>query len=90
VATQDAANLYGFDDAPREASGRSDDAPHPSRLDPDHPRRNEIIDAHHAAIVRGDPGYADPETGLTVLTAAFLRDRGECCGTGCRHCPYLP
>lgn len=46
--------------------------------------------AHHAALVRGDPGYADPETGLTVLTAAFLRGRAECCDTGCRHCPYLP
>jgi hypothetical protein len=36
----------------------------------------------------GSPGYVDPATGLYVLTAAMLRDRGECCGSGCRHCPY--
>ena len=28
------------------------------------------------------------ENGLMVLTAAFLRKRGYCCGNGCRHCPY--
>ena len=30
------------------------------------------------------------ENGLMVLTAKFLRDRGYCCGNGCRHCPYPP
>jgi hypothetical protein len=28
------------------------------------------------------------ENGLMVLTEAFLRQRGTCCGNGCRHCPY--
>jgi hypothetical protein len=28
------------------------------------------------------------EKGLMVLTAEFLRKRGYCCGSGCRHCPY--
>ncbi len=28
------------------------------------------------------------EKGLMVLTEKFLRDRGYCCGNGCRHCPY--
>jgi hypothetical protein len=28
------------------------------------------------------------EDGLMVLTAHFLRKRGYCCGSGCRHCPY--
>ena len=28
------------------------------------------------------------ENGLMVLTAKFLKDRGYCCGSGCRHCPY--
>ncbi|HEX7828214.1 MAG TPA: DUF5522 domain-containing protein, partial [Thermoanaerobaculia bacterium] len=23
-----------------------------------------------------------------VFTAKFLRDRGYCCESGCRHCPY--
>jgi hypothetical protein len=43
---------------------------------------------HDAAVAAGDPGYLDPETGLFVLTAAYLAARGECCGSGCRHCPY--
>jgi hypothetical protein len=45
-------------------------------------------DAHDAAVAAGEPGYLDPETGLFVLTATYLRDRGHCCGNGCRHCPY--
>ncbi len=28
------------------------------------------------------------ENGLMVLTEHFLRKRGYCCGSGCRHCPY--
>ena len=28
------------------------------------------------------------ENGLFVFTAAFLRKRGYCCDSGCRHCPY--
>ncbi|HUF03328.1 MAG TPA: DUF5522 domain-containing protein [Aridibacter sp.] len=28
------------------------------------------------------------ENGLMVLTAKFLRDRGNCCSNGCRNCPY--
>ena len=63
--------------------------PHPERLAPDHPTRKEILAAHASALAKGDLGYADPVTGLFVLTAAFLRDRGYCCANGCRHCPYV-
>ncbi len=28
------------------------------------------------------------ENGLYVFTAEFLRRRGYCCRSGCRHCPY--
>ena len=28
------------------------------------------------------------ERGLLVFTAEFLRRRGYCCESGCRHCPY--
>jgi hypothetical protein len=48
----------------------------------------ETLAAHAAAEARGDQGYLDPRTGLFVLTAAYLRERGYCCGNGCRHCPY--
>jgi len=28
------------------------------------------------------------ENCLLVFTATFLRKRGYCCESGCRHCPY--
>jgi hypothetical protein len=28
------------------------------------------------------------EAGLMVMTAEYLRRRGYCCESGCRHCPY--
>ncbi|MGI8470428.1 MAG: DUF5522 domain-containing protein [Pyrinomonadaceae bacterium] len=28
------------------------------------------------------------ENGLMVLTARFLKKRGNCCRSNCRHCPY--
>jgi len=63
--------------------------PHPARLPDDHPDRREVLAAHEAALAAGEAGYLDPGSGLFVLTARFLADRGTCCGQGCRHCPYL-
>ena len=28
------------------------------------------------------------ELGFIVLTEKYHLDRGNCCGNGCRHCPY--
>lgn len=28
------------------------------------------------------------ENGYYVFTEHYLRARGYCCGSGCRHCPY--
>ena len=39
-----------------------------------------------AALQEGLDYYV--ENGLFVFTAAFLRRRGYCCESGCRHCPY--
>jgi hypothetical protein len=39
-------------------------------------------------VALGLSTYLDPGTGLTVLTAAYLADRGYCCSQGCRHCPW--
>jgi hypothetical protein len=63
--------------------------PYPDRLDPQSgPQYVAAMDAHHNALLRGDAGYMDPTSGLFVLTARTLWDRGACCGQGCRHCPY--
>ena len=47
-----------------------------------------VVSAHAEATDAGEPGYADPFTGLFVFTAAYLEARGTCCDSGCRHCPY--
>lgn len=64
------------------------DEPHPDRLAPDHPQREEILRRHSEAMAAGQPGYLDPGTGLYVITAQQHSERGRCCGNGCRHCPY--
>ncbi|MDX2281712.1 MAG: DUF5522 domain-containing protein [Saprospiraceae bacterium] len=28
------------------------------------------------------------ENGYFVFTEYYLKKRGTCCGSGCRHCPY--
>jgi hypothetical protein len=63
--------------------------PHPARLPLDHPRRAELLDLHARALEAGEAGYIEPDSGLFVLSAGYLRDRGYCCQRGCRHCPYV-
>jgi hypothetical protein len=63
--------------------------PAASRLSPQHPLRAEILEAHARSMAQGDALYVDPGTGLSVLTARYLADRGYCCERGCRHCPYV-
>jgi hypothetical protein len=45
---------------------------------------------HDRAVARGEDFYFDPDTGLLVMTGPALLARGECCGSGCRHCPFPP
>jgi hypothetical protein len=70
-------------------SWRPLDEPHPNRLDADHPQRTVILERHRAAMDAGDDVYIDPETSLFVFTAAYHAERGTCCDSGCRHCPYI-
>jgi hypothetical protein len=43
----------------------------------------------HPHNISTQPGdfYFDAN-GLVVFTEQFLKRRGYCCGSGCRHCPY--
>lgn len=43
---------------------------------------------HEAACRSGALAYTDPETGYRVFTAIALSRREQCCGSGCRHCPF--
>ena len=38
-------------------------------------------------LTEGEDYYLN-EQGLLTFTAKFLKDRGYCCGNGCKHCPY--
>jgi len=40
-------------------------------------------------LIEGEDYYFD-DSGLMVLTGAYLSKRGFCCHQGCRHCPYTP
>jgi hypothetical protein len=62
---------------------------HPQRLSPRHPQFSEIMKRHGAAVAGGLPCYDDPTTRLSVFTSAFLAERGYCCDSGCRHCPFV-
>jgi hypothetical protein len=48
----------------------------------------EIEEIHKFAVEKGQKQYTDPESGYTVFTQLFMMERGWCCGSGCRHCPY--
>ncbi len=43
---------------------------------------------HYEACRRGEALYCDPETGYMVMTAVAHLQRGQCCGSDCRHGPY--
>ncbi|MXQ88114.1 hypothetical protein E5288_WYG017099 [Bos mutus] len=36
----------------------------------------------------GQLNYVDPATGYVVFTQLAHLQRGQCCGSACRHCPY--
>jgi hypothetical protein len=63
--------------------------PATSRLAPGNPRRDEVLQRHDASLETGLPTYADPVSGFSVFTADFLAARGDCCDSGCRHCPFV-
>jgi hypothetical protein len=63
-------------------------APLTSRLDPRRPDHAAIVAAHERSLERGEDGYLDPSTGFFVFDAQALWDRGVCCSSACRHCPY--
>jgi ABC-type Fe3+-hydroxamate transport system substrate-binding protein/diphthamide synthase (EF-2-diphthine--ammonia ligase) len=43
---------------------------------------------HKQACDEGKLTYIDPASGYSVFTELGHKKRGNCCGSGCRHCPY--
>jgi hypothetical protein len=48
--------------------------------------KNKIIPRKTQELVENVDFYM--ENGLFVLTEKYHKDRGYCCKSGCRHCPY--
>lgn len=48
----------------------------------------EIERIHTHAVEQGLYFYVDPKTGYQVMTELTHRERGYCCQSACRHCPY--
>ncbi|XP_077188875.1 uncharacterized protein C1orf53 homolog [Paroedura picta] len=48
----------------------------------------KIVQLHAEACAAGHKNYMDPVTGYLVLTKVAHLERGNCCGSSCRHCPY--
>ena len=51
-----------------------------------------IVDLHHKESIK--PKYEDGDfywdKDKMVMTEQYHIKRGNCCGNGCRHCPYWP
>uniref|UniRef100_A0A8C7Y976 Chromosome 1 open reading frame 53 n=1 Tax=Oryzias sinensis TaxID=183150 RepID=A0A8C7Y976_9TELE len=43
---------------------------------------------HREACEAKQQMYLDPSSGFNVLTEYAHLQRGTCCGSACRHCPY--
>lgn len=54
----------------------------------DYPQYDEVMKRHSEAINKDEFYYVDPISSIEVFTAKYLSERGCCCGSGCRYCPY--
>jgi hypothetical protein len=52
------------------------------------PLPGDIEEIHRVACKKGQTMYVDPQTGYKVFTALAHLQRGKCCGSKCRHCPF--
>uniref|UniRef100_A0A3B3T680 Chromosome 1 open reading frame 53 n=1 Tax=Paramormyrops kingsleyae TaxID=1676925 RepID=A0A3B3T680_9TELE len=48
----------------------------------------QIAFLHQKACEAKEQIYIDPATGYKVFTKFAHLQRGKCCGSACRHCPY--
>lgn len=48
----------------------------------------DVEQIHEQACKNHESTYTDPTTGYSVFTAYAHLQRGSCCGSLCRHCPY--
>ena len=44
---------------------------------------------YNSDLVEGIDYHVTKE-GYRIMTESFLKNRGYCCGNGCKNCPYFP
>ncbi|XP_064372478.1 LOW QUALITY PROTEIN: uncharacterized protein C1orf53 homolog [Dromaius novaehollandiae] len=75
--------------APRPATaGAGPGCPPAAAAAPLTPLEWRIAELHREAVAAGQQSYVDPVTGYLVFTKVAHLQRGKCCGSACRHCPY--
>ncbi|XP_005073501.1 uncharacterized protein C1orf53 homolog [Mesocricetus auratus] len=82
-------------DSEGACGGSAPDSRRTPEGEPRHPASQEltaaeqhIAELHRAACAAGQLSYVDPATGYVVFTRLAHLQRGACCGSACRHCPY--
>nr|XP_044996592.1 uncharacterized protein C1orf53 homolog [Jaculus jaculus] len=73
--------------APGSQDGPASAAGHQTRKGLTEAERR-IAELHEGACAAGQLSYLDPATGYVVFTRLAHLQRGACCGSACRHCPY--
>ena len=49
----------------------------------------DLVESHKLACIQQNDTFEDPESGLMVMTAYFLKNKQQkCCGKKCLFCPY--
>lgn len=43
---------------------------------------------HQQALQQGEQWYIDAQDGSMVFTELYHQERGACCQSACRHCPW--
>lgn len=59
-----------------------------SKIMPNKDTEGYWVNDHEDAQKAGKDFYIDSKTGLTVFTQNYHLEKGYCCESGCRHCPY--
>ena len=61
---------------------------HKKNIMPDNKKKPQplVIQTSERHFTEGVDFYI--ENGLYVFTEKYLKERGYCCGNGCRHCPF--
>ncbi len=49
---------------------------------------SHVQSQHDQAVALGQHWYTDAQTGFLVFTELYHLERGTCCLSACRHCPW--